>query len=50
MGWLTLLPLFLSADVSTTMILKAEPVIDFILASQDIESTKCIDWVEVRIC
>ncbi|KAK9988747.1 hypothetical protein SO802_028986 [Lithocarpus litseifolius] len=40
--------LSLNMDVSTTMILKAEPVINFILASQDIKSPKCIDWVEAK--
>ena len=46
---LTFLPLFQSADVSTTMILTPGPLIDFLLANQNVREARYIDWVKVRI-
>jgi hypothetical protein len=38
------------ADVSTTMILKPGPVIDFLLANQNVRDPRYIDWLKVKIC
>lgn len=34
-------------DVSTTMILKPGPVIDFLLFNQNVNDTRHIDWIKV---
>lgn len=41
------LPSFI-ADVSTTMILKPGPVIDFLIANQNVREPRDIDWARVR--
>ncbi|XP_015881205.3 protein argonaute 16 [Ziziphus jujuba] len=40
--------LSLNMDVSTTMILKPGPVIDFILANQNVREPRYVDWVKAR--
>ncbi|KAL0307160.1 UNVERIFIED_CONTAM: protein argonaute 16 [Sesamum radiatum] len=35
-------------DVSTTMILKPGPVLDFLLANQNVKETRYIDWVKAK--
>lgn len=37
------------ADVSTTMIVKPGPVIDFLLANQKVNHPGMIDWAKVRL-
>lgn len=36
------------ADVSTTMILKPGPVIDFLIANQNVREPRYIDWAKVH--
>ena len=36
------------ADVSTTMIVKPGPVVDFLLANQKVDHPNKIDWAKVR--
>lgn len=38
---------FVSADVSTTMILTPGPVIDFLKSNQNARDARSIDWVKV---
>lgn len=38
---------FLVVDVSTTMILSPGPVIDFLLANQNVKEPRYIDWARV---
>ena len=40
--------LFACADVSTTMIVKPGPVVDFLLANQKVDHPNRIDWGKVR--
>ncbi|KAK4397822.1 protein argonaute 16 [Sesamum angolense] len=40
--------LSLNMDVSTTMILKPGPVLDFLLANQNVKETRYIDWVKAK--
>ncbi|CAN6574208.1 unnamed protein product [Malus baccata var. baccata] len=40
--------LSLNMDVSTTMILTPGPVIDFLLANQDVREPRYIDWVKAK--
>ncbi|KAL0400198.1 UNVERIFIED_CONTAM: protein argonaute 16 [Sesamum radiatum] len=40
--------LSLNIDVSTTMILKPGPVLDFLLANQNVKETRYIDWVKAK--
>ncbi|VVB07350.1 unnamed protein product [Arabis nemorensis] len=40
--------LSLNIDVSTTMILKPGPVIEFLLANQNVELPRKIDWIKAR--
>lgn len=47
---MALLFFYLCADVSTTMILKPGPVIDFILANQNVREPRYVDWVKVNYC
>lgn len=37
----------LCADVSTTMILTPGPVIDFLIANQNVQEPRQIDWMKV---
>lgn len=39
---------FISADVSTTMILTPGPVIEFLKANQGVRDARSIDWVKVK--
>ncbi|KAL2326862.1 hypothetical protein Fmac_020289 [Flemingia macrophylla] len=40
--------LFLNMDVSTTMIIKPGPVIDFLLANQQVREPRYIDWAKAK--
>ncbi|XP_020555003.1 protein argonaute 16 isoform X2 [Sesamum indicum] len=40
--------LSLNMDVSTTMILKPGPVLDFLLANQNVKETRYIDWLKAK--
>ncbi|XP_058787186.1 protein argonaute 16 [Vicia villosa] len=40
--------LSLNMDVSTTMIVKPEPVIDFLLKNQNVKETRRIDWAKAK--
>ncbi|XP_041996009.1 protein argonaute 16-like [Salvia splendens] len=44
----TLDGLSLNMDVSTTMILKPGPVVDFLLANQNVKDLRYIDWVKAK--
>ncbi|GER43062.1 argonaute family protein [Striga asiatica] len=45
----TLGGLSLNMDVSTTMILKPGPVMDFLLANQNVKEAREIDWVKAKM-
>jgi hypothetical protein len=40
---------FACADVSTTMIVKPGPVVDFLLANQKVDHPNRIDWGKVKL-
>ncbi|KAH6789003.1 Argonaute family protein [Perilla frutescens var. frutescens] len=44
----TLDGLSLNMDVSTTMILKPGPVVDFLLANQNVKDPRYIDWAKIK--
>lgn len=39
--------MYLFLDVSTTMIVKPGPVIDFLLSNQNVREPRYIDWAKV---
>lgn len=48
-GILTIFSFASLIDVSTTMIVKPGPVIDFLLENQNVKTPRQIDWTKVRL-